>query len=625
MFVTLGQLIVSGLASGSLYALVALGIVIVYKASNRVNFAYGQMAMLSTFFAYSLLTRFKLPYAAAFLGALVFSALLGVIVRNIVRPVKSESGFIMATLAIYMIITALAGWIWGWDAFPFPDMLSGEPLSVLGVVISQNNLLIFIITITLMMLMYLFFKYTMTGIAMRAVSQNPVASRLMGISVDKVFTITWIISGVLGGIAGLLVAPTTFLEPNMMAIFLFKAFTAAVLGGFTSYPGVVIGGLSLGVLENLVGGYLSNELKSTFAFILLVVVLCIRPEGLLGNRVRMLGKSSVPEGTVESNGNRAGWTTLQKLVVLGLALILPFLFRQNSYVLYFANLIGIYMILAVGLDIIVGYLGQFSLGHASFLAIGAYTSALLMLKWGIPFWLAMPAAGFITCLVGFFLGLSAIRLSGLYLAIATFGFGAAVPQILLKWDGLTNGAMGLKPPHPTIGLFAFDNEFKFYFLVLVVLIITIMVTSNILHSKTGRAIIALRDSEAGAEAMGIRLSKYRVMAFVISAFFAGIAGSLYAHMVGFISPSDFNDWTSLIFLCMLLLGGAGNIAGVLAGVIFMTAVPLIVSDNKSLTMLLFGTALLFVTLFFPGGLASIYDQVGNILHKIKIKRSKVTF
>ncbi len=518
-----------------------------------------------------------------------------------------------------MIFSAVAGLIWGWDPVPFPTVFEGDPFNIFGIVVSRENILNLAITIVLMLLMFLFFKFTMTGIAMRALSQNVVASSLMGISVDKLFALTWALSGVLGGVAGFLVAPTTFLDTNMMSVLLLKAFTAAVLGGLTSYPGVVVGGLVLGILENLVAGYVSTDLKDTFAFVLLIGVLCVRPEGILGKRVRMLGKKTSDDHAPFDSSQR-GMSKARKAVLLVIALGFPLLFKDNSYVLYFACLVGIYMIVAIGLDFLIGYTGQVSLGHAALFAIGAYSSALLTLRFGVPFWLALLAAGMVTGFAGLLLGLAALRLSGLYLAIATLGLGEALPQILLKWDEVTNGYNGLKPAKPAFGSLVLDNEFKLYFLILTVVMAAIVVTRNLLHSKIGRAFISSRDSEAGAEAMGIPVAKYRILAFVLSAFFAGVAGSLYAHVVGFISPSDFNSWISLVFLCMVFVGGVGSIPGAMLGAAFMTAVPQFFAGSKSLSGILFGGTLLVIILFFPKGLAGIYQAASLRLGTIRSGR-----
>jgi branched-chain amino acid transport system permease protein len=186
------------------------------------------------------------------------------------------------TLGLFMVFNGAAGWVWGFDPVSFPRAVSGRPIWLGDLIITRDSILVLAVTIAMALALYVVLRFTMAGIAIRATSQNSRAARLMGVPVPKVYALTWGISAVLGAVAGILIAPTTFLSPSMMAEVQIKAFTAAVLGGFSSLPGAVVGGLLLGVLENLVAGYISTELKSTFAFALIVVVLFIRPSGLLG-------------------------------------------------------------------------------------------------------------------------------------------------------------------------------------------------------------------------------------------------------------------------------------------------------------------------------------------------------
>ncbi|MEA4884197.1 MAG: branched-chain amino acid ABC transporter permease [Clostridia bacterium] len=285
----LGQQIVSGLSAGCLYALAALGLVLIYRTMDIVNFAHGEMAMISTFVAHTLLVRAGLPYVLAALGALVFAALFGMIVERVfLRPIQNGPliSMMIMTLGLLMVLSGAAGWVWGFDPMSFPRAVRGAPLFVGDLIITRDTLLVLAVTLAMAGALYAVLRFTMAGIAIRATSQNSRAARLMGVPVPRVYSLTWGISAVLGAVAGILIAPTTFLSPSMMAEVQIKAFTAAVLGGFTSLPGAVLGGLLLGVLENIVAGYISTQLKSTFAFALIMVVLFIRPNGLLGSTQR---------------------------------------------------------------------------------------------------------------------------------------------------------------------------------------------------------------------------------------------------------------------------------------------------------------------------------------------------
>lgn len=279
------QQVISGLAMGSIYALVALGVVLLYKTSDVINFGYGEMAMIGAFISATMMISLGLPYPLALLGALAFGALIGMAVeRGVIRNMGKAPHFsiIIITLALLMIINGIAGLIWGHEGRPFPYKHGKLPLDIAGVVISWDSIIIFAVTLVIMLAIFLLFKYSMLGIAMRAVGQNKTTSMLMGIKVNRILSLTWAASTAIGVAGAILIAPIIFLEVNMMHEILLKGFAGAVLGGFTSLPGAVVGGLLLGVIESLAGGYISTELKGTIAFSLLILVLCIKPTGLLG-------------------------------------------------------------------------------------------------------------------------------------------------------------------------------------------------------------------------------------------------------------------------------------------------------------------------------------------------------
>ena len=242
------------------------------------------MAMFGTFVAFTLLTTAGLPYWGAFLLALVFAAIFGAAIERVVlRPLNKAPliSVLIATMGLMQIINGVAGWIWGYEMQPFPEAVNGAPINVAGIVFTLPNLLNIAVALVVMLLFFVLFKYSMIGVAMRAVAENSTAAKLMGVPTNRVLALTWGLGGVLAATAGILIAPVTNLDINMMASMQIKAFTAAVLGGFTSLPGAVVGGLLLGVLENLVGQW-NSQLQTPFAFGLIVLVLIVRPAGLLG-------------------------------------------------------------------------------------------------------------------------------------------------------------------------------------------------------------------------------------------------------------------------------------------------------------------------------------------------------
>lgn len=307
-----------------------------------------------------------------------------------------------------------------------------------------------------------------------------------------------------------------------------------------------------------------------------------------------------------------------------ISLLYPFLAGQSSSMVYLGSLIFIYIIIVIGLNILIGYGGQISIGHASFLAIGAYASAILTLKLSIPFLVALPLAGFITALIGFIVGMPAVKLSGHFLGVATLGFGVAIPEILLKWDALTGGFSGLFPERPTIFGFTFQTDLQIYYLVLVIGLIVTWLVHNLIEGRIGRAFVAIRESEVAATSVGINVPLYKTLMFTISAFYAGIAGSLYAHFIGFISPHDFNINISFLVLSMVVVGGLASKIGPFIGAIVLTLIPQFTDSVPGLSLVLTGAALMVIILFLPDGLASIQTKLLQINAKqVKQKEAAV--
>lgn len=277
------QLVVSGLALGCIYALLALSLVIINKATDVVNFAQGEMSMLGTFAALAVISATKVPLALAMIAALPLGVAFGALVERLaIRPLSGGPpvNALIATIGLFLVFHHLAGWIWGYDPYRFPSLFSPEPVSLLGARISQHSLGMLAVSFGVMGLLYLFFERTRLGIAMRAASMNRRAAQLMGVNVDRVSMIAWGLATGIGLIAGMLIAPVTFLDFEMMVIVLLKAFAGAILGGFNSLPGAVVGCLVIGVLENLFGAYVSSAFKDAFAFGIIVLVLMFRPAGL---------------------------------------------------------------------------------------------------------------------------------------------------------------------------------------------------------------------------------------------------------------------------------------------------------------------------------------------------------
>lgn len=275
--------ILSGLATGGIYASLALALVMIYQATELVNFAQGEMAMFATYIAWSLIQA-GMPYWAAFFATVAVAFVGGVLIeRVVIRPVEHAPilAVVIVFIGLLVIFNSLAGWIFTYTIKPFPSPFPAQPLFG-NPYVSSHELGSIGITLVVLLLLYGFFRYTPLGLAMRAAAQNPGSSRLVGVRVGWMLALGWGLASAIGAIAGMMVAPIVFLEPNMMGGILLYAFAGALLGGIDNPAGAVLGGFIVGVLENVVGAYIGTELKLTVALVVIIAVLMVRPSGLFG-------------------------------------------------------------------------------------------------------------------------------------------------------------------------------------------------------------------------------------------------------------------------------------------------------------------------------------------------------
>jgi branched-chain amino acid transport system permease protein len=278
------HVVVSGLATGSIYALMALSLVIIYNSTRTLNFAQGEMLMISTFVAWSVQRAWAPPLIVTLVAAVAAAALIALVFeRLVIRRAVSATHWdvLIITLGLSLILRAAAGLTWSHDEFPFPSFFTSRPIALGPVRVAPVSLGIIGASLVLMLALAALFRWTRLGRAMRAVAQNQRAARLMGISVERVYALSWVLAAVVGAIAGVLVAPVVFLS-SKMGLIVINGFTAAVLGGFGSMPGAVLGGMLLGVLENLAPLYLPTGVRYSVPFIVLIAILLVRPAGLLG-------------------------------------------------------------------------------------------------------------------------------------------------------------------------------------------------------------------------------------------------------------------------------------------------------------------------------------------------------
>ncbi len=283
------HLFVSGLSNGGLYALIALGLITIYRATLVVNFAQGEVFMLGAFFGYMFHVTLGLPYPASLACAIALSLLLGMVTERIAyRPLIRASvvSLVLASVGFSFLLKGFARVTWGGkgDYLTFPPIFAFRPLQFMGLLLIPQNLVILGGALAFMIILWAFFRYTKMGKMMRATAENQRAASLVGIRIERVFAVIWGVGTCLGGVAGLLMAPVTFLYPDMGGTLLIQAFASAILGGFGSMPGAVLGGFIVGLIESLTGGYLGSQYITATPFVIILAVLVLRPAGLLGTR-----------------------------------------------------------------------------------------------------------------------------------------------------------------------------------------------------------------------------------------------------------------------------------------------------------------------------------------------------
>lgn len=594
---------INGLVIGNIYALIAVGLALIFGVGNLINFAHGSVYMVGAYVGWYAVTAWNLPLPAAFVLVAAVCGLLGLVIERLGLRGLSRSGRIaplLATIGISFILDQIIQLVFTPRPKSFPNPLAGVRFPIATTTISALDLIIAGVGIGTAAGLYLLLRYSRIGWAFRATAQDREAAAQMGVNVDIVNQAAFGLAAMLGGIGGALIGlyfQTVY--PTMSYQAVLKGFAAALLGGLGSIPGAIIGGVSLGLIESYGVALFGSSTRNLFAFVILIGVLIVRPNGLAGRQ------RSAPEpltGTFVINRRTIRLSRPVIAIVTGLALVLPLLIRNPVVLQVLSNawLIGL---IALSITLVTGASGQAALGQAGFVAIGAYSAALITLRLNLPFEVALIGGGVIAAVLGTLLVIPALRLRGYYVAIATIGIGEIINQVILNWDAVTNGALGLSgiPPPSFLGREAVTPD-AVYWYTLILLIMAALVLWVMLRSPLGRTWRALRDDEIAAQAFGIHLARYKALAFAVSAFIAGIAGAFAAHQYTYIDHETFTASTSILALTMAISGGMGNIFGTIAGAVILTAFPEVFRELVSVRYLLYGAALILLVRYRPQGL-----------------------
>ncbi len=305
----------------------------------------------------------------------------------------------------------------------------------------------------------------------------------------------------------------------------------------------------------------------------------------------------------------------KKILIIALVVAViawPLLISSQPYVLRTSILVLLYVVLALSLNLVLGFAGQLSMGHSAFYAVGAYTTALLTVNFGVPFWLALLASALLAGIFGLLLGIPTLRLKGDYLAITTIGFGEILRLVLINWTSLTRGPAGIPGiPSPSIFGFVISNNIGYFYIILALAFLTIFISLRLLNSRLGRGLIAVRDDEVAAESMGINPTYLKILAFVLGAAIAGLAGGFFASFIHYVNPDNFNYMESVVILTMVVLGGVGSVPGVIVGATVLAVLPEALRNISTYRYAIYGILLVLMMIIRPQGMISMDSLKGG--------------
>jgi len=560
--------------------------------------------MVGAYVGWVVITILHMPLVTAFVVVAVVCGALGMLIERVgLRKLQGSARIapLLATIGISFALDQLVQIIFTPNPHSFPSPLPDTRYQIGGVSIGSIDLLIAAFGIGSALVLFAFLRYTKLGWALRATSQDRDAAQQMGVEVNQTNQLAFAIASILGGIAGMLVGiyfntvyPTMSFQAGL------KGFAATLLGGLGNVPGAVVGGLLLGLIESYGVAAFGATYRNLFAFVILIGVLIWRPNGIFSRR-----RQTPPEpltGTFLTSQRAITVPFWGIMALAALAAAFP-LFVNDPYWLQILTNAWLLGMAALSVTLATGTAGQTSLGHAGFLAIGAYASALLTQRAGWSFLPSLLAAGVVAGVLGTLFVLPAFRLRAHYVAIATLAIGEIVSQIILNWDSLTNGVMGITNISPP-AIFGWEAFFprQLYWFSLALLLLVVLFQWQLLRSPLGRTWRAIREDDVAAQSYGINLIRYKTLVFVASAFIAGLSGAFTAHMYTFINHETFTNTTSILVLTMVILGGMGNMLGAVVGAVLLTALPEVFRGLDDYRYLVYGITLLLLIRFRPQGL-----------------------
>jgi branched-chain amino acid transport system permease protein len=548
--------------------------------------------------------------------------LLGVLLERVaLRPLENAPPVapMLSTLAIGIIIDQLAEIIWSPEGRSFPVPFEDATYYFGDAYLTTTDLVIFGFGVVVTIALTLFLSRTWLGRALRATAQDRDAAAQFGIRTTQMKRVAFGLAGALGALSGILVAlyfRSVF--PQMGLPYGLKGFAAALLGGLTSTPGAVLGGLLLGIVETLSSAYLGEGYRDLVAYGLVLVFLVFRPQGLLGDRrLDALGGASGAAGAMpttsvlaSSSSQRATIRAIELppwgFLVAGLVLALLPWATQNGYVLQAVAYAMIFAMLVASVSLVSGTLGILSIGHMAFYGVGAYAAGILARDHGWPAESALLAAAVVTAAVACVAALPLLKLSGHTAALGTLAVGQIGYLVFMTWLDMTHGPMGfvgIPAPHlALLGGLRLSSLAQKFWLIAVVAALTLAFAQRLVNSGIGRVWRGIREDRLAAHTAGLPVKRYILLGFALSGLLAGTAGGLFAYVQGVVSPESFTISESILLLTIAVLGGLGNLTGAALAGFALTLLPELLRPFQDWRMIAYGIALLVMLRLRPHGL-----------------------
>jgi branched-chain amino acid transport system permease protein len=617
------QILIGGLVVGCIYATIALGFSLVYRVTGVINLAQGGFCILGALSGYTCAGWLGLSEIPAALLGVALSTLFGAVVGTLSfvpgLTRLSNANMLMLTAGILTFIEGLSLLLWGSQPYSLLPFSRERPFDVFGILVPSQSFWVVAAAAAIFLGLWYLLSRTKQGRALRACAENVAAAPLMGISVSRMTLLSFSLAAAMGAVAGVVLAPTTSLQFDTGRLFTISGFIAVAIGGLGSFPGAVAGGLLLGVVTQLATAYISSLFSNAIALLVLLIVLIWKPSGLLSGGIGRR-QDVRQEARVWKHITRLKPATILigSFVALVTALLLPFIVSEG--ILSGIVIAGILFIALIGLDVIMGYAGQVSLGQSGFMAIGGYAAGFLSIQYEMPPIIGVIAGVVLALICSLVLSSVTLRLQGLYLALATLSFGLLIDSLAVGLTDITGGPSGMVGiPSFSIGSFEFDSPVSMYYLVLGFDLVLLVLISGVISSSFGRALQAIRTDQLAAAALGVNVIGCKIVAFALSAVLAAISGSLLAFFFHFLSPEMVGTSRSLELVAMLVIGGEGTLLGPLFGSVLLTMLPTVFQPLALYKTLVTGALLVVCFLYMPEG---IFGVIARWLDNLS-SRSKV--